>query len=874
MVDRTRPCVDNVSMYTLRLALFTSLVWSLSAFAKDDNWRWIEAEDAVATNMTIRHPFAPANDQERAILSGGKWIGASDKRNATLFAVYDVDVPADGTYQFYARKFWKHGPYRISFNNGPWTNIGDDVALLDSAELRTHVVANWTPAGTFELKAGKNRFRIESTRNEGAIAFDCFVLTSGSFSARGTLKPGETLASKTPGFFAWDPAPDGKQSPIDLRSLNETFAGSEGFIATHGEQFVLPTSKKPVRFWGVNIASDTVRLPEPQLDQLASMLASRGVNLARLHGAFYAQEGPNVGRIDDAQLENIRRAVSVFKRHGIYSTLSIYFPVWVKLEARHGWPGYDNKNPFGLLFIDPKFQTLYRNWWRELLTRTSDSVPTALKDEPAIFSLEMQNEDSLFFWTFTPYKTVPAPVAEEFERAFATWLAKKYGSADKALGTWNAEKVNGDDPSNGRVGIAEPWRWFNKRDQRSKDTVAFLFDTQRGFYTSTRDFLRNDIGAKSLISASNWTTASEQYLAPLERASNLVGDFIDRHGYFNAVHEGPRAGWLVSEGDKFSDRSALRFDPEKPGEKPAIWNPIFDTTYNDKPTMVSEIDWLEPNAYRGEAPLLCAAYGSQQDLDAIAFFAANGAGWQPTITKFALLTPAALAQYPAAALIYRLGLVDRAPPVVDASISLADLLDLQGGLTGIDTKSRLVGSTHLRIDETPTSRPAVDLSTNVNTSDQTVTSQTRELLLDHGNGVLVINAPKAQALVGFLNKASNVALGDVTIHSDMPYGAIAVVAMDGKPIGDSSKLLIQVMSQQQNEGWKVEGAELKTIKSFGTLPLLVREFSGTISLAGTRRWNAQGIGPNLQPMGEAKAIEQTLTLDASTPYYVLTPTEK
>lgn len=843
-----------------------------TVLADDSTWRWIEAEDAVASNMTLRHPFAPASDQERALLSGGKWIGAAEKRSATLFAVYDVDVPADGRYQLFARKFWKHGPYRVSFNNGPWTTIGDDVALLDAAELRTHVVANWTPAGSFELKAGRNRFRIESTKNEGAIAFDCFVLTSEGFVARGTLKPDEQLASKTPGFFAWDSSSDVKDSPIDLRFLNEEIAGEEGFITTHGEQFILPTSKKPTRFWGVNVGPDTARLPDAQLDQFASMLASRGVNLIRLHGAFYATEGADVGKVDDAQLENIRRAVAAFKRHGIYSTLSIYFPVWVKLEARHGWSGYDKKNPFGLLFIDAKFQAVYRAWWTQLLTRTSEAHPVALKDEPAVLSLEMQNEDSLFFWTFTPYRTIPAPTIEQFERSFAAWLATKYGTADAALSKWNAEKLPGDEPRNGRVGLGEPWRWFNKRDARSKDTVAFLFDTQRSFYTSTRDFLRNEIGTKSLISASNWTTASEQYLTPLERASNLVGDFIDRHGYYNGVHEGPRAGWMVSEGDTYSDRSALRFDPEKPGEKPASWNPILDTTYNDKPTMVSEIDWIEPNAFRAEMPLLCAAYGSQQDLDAIAFFAAGGAGWQPTISKFALMTPAALAQYPAAALIYRLGLVDPSLPVADASIALNDLLDLQGGLTGVDGKSRLVGRLKLRVDDTPTARPSVDLSRHIDDSRQSVTSNTGQLTLDHKNGVLTVNAPAAKSLVGFLDKAGDASLGDVSIQSAMPYGAIAVVALDGKPIADSSTLLVQIMSQQQNEGWKTDGGTTKKITSFGTLPMLVRDFSGTITIAGDRKWNAQRIGPNLKTLAEPMPIGNTLTLDASTPYYLLTPT--
>lgn len=854
-----------------RHLLVVALLASTSG-ATAQNWRWIEAEDAVATNMTVRHAFSPGNEDERQKLSLGEWIGADGPRLAPLFAEYDVEVPADGKYSLYARKFWKHGPYRVSFNNGPAVQIGEDVALLDHVELRQWVVANWTPAGEFTLKAGKNRFRIEATKNDGAIAFDCFVLTSGPFNPRGTLKPGETLASKTPGFFAWDPAADEAHSPIDLRPLNEAVAGQEGFIAAEGESFILPQSKTPVRFWGVNVGQDVIRMPENELDRLASMLARRGVNWIRLHTALYQQEGPDFGKIDSAHVDNIRRAIAVFKRHGIYSTLSIYFPVWVKLEARHGWPGYNNQNPFGLLFIDKKFQRLYRSWWRELLTRTDEQNPVALKDEPAVLSLEMLNEDSLFFWSFSPYKVIPAPTMEQFERRFATWLSQKYGSADAAIKAWSAESIQGDDPRNGRVGIAEPWRWFNKRDGRSKDTVRFLFEVQRDFYTATRDFLRNEVGSKSLISASNWTTASEQYLGPLERASYLPGDLIDGHGYFTGVHEGDRAGWLVSAGDRYTDRSALRFDPEKPGEKPQSWNPIFGSTFNDRPRMMSEIDWLEPNAYRGEGPILCATYGAMQGVDALGFFAASSATWQQTLSKFALMTPVSLGEFPAAALIYRQGLVSTTPPLVDGAVRLSDLLDLRGYQTGIDGKSRWVGTWRLLVDDNaPPRQPSANLSPYL--TGNTITNSTRELTLDHGSGLLTVDSPAAKGVAGFLSSAKEWTLKGATIRSEMPYGSILVVALDGKPIAESSKLLVQVMSEQQNNGWKTQGEPLKTITSFGTPPLVVREFSGSIQLEGDRNWTATRIGPNLAPLGEPTAIGQTLTLDKTTPYYLLTPAE-
>jgi hypothetical protein len=865
---------DNPPMrfhVSLVLGMAVACVVGLVRQADGQTYQWIEAEQPLATNLSTRgNPFAPQNDAERAMLSGGAWIGASGPRRASYFAVYDVDVPKAGEYRLYARKFWKHGPYRVSFNNGPWTTIGDDVALLDTVELRPLVCANWTAAGSFMLEAGKNRFRIESTSNDGAIAFDCFLLTDGPFVARGLVKPDERLRSTEPGWFAWDPGADAAHSPIDLRHLNEPYAGSEGRIIARDGRFVHEKSQKPVRFWGVNFGPDIVRLGETELNNLAAMLARRGVNHVRLHGPIYVQNGPDAGKLDDKQIDNTLRAVQILKSHGIYSTLSIYFPLWLSLDEAGGWKGYKNQTPFALLFFDARFQEMYRGWWRELLTRKDPKTGIALKDEPAVLSLEMLNEDSLFFWTFQPRKTIPEPVAEQIESSFARWLVQRYGSLEQARRPWTKEIFEGDQTAQGRVGICPLWRLANVRDARSKDTVAFLYETQRNFYEQTRDYLRKDLGSISLISASNWMTANDDLFGPLEKASYLTGDFIDRHAYYAGVHAGDRAGHAIATGDSFNDRSALRFEQEKPGEGGNnSWNPSADTSYNDKPTMVSEIDWLEPNRFRTEAAWLCAAYGTQQDLDAVTFFAVASPTWQPTLQKFSVMTPVSLGQFPATAMIYRLGLVDEGPLLTDGALNLKDLLELQGGIKGIDSKAAFVGRRRVTLHDGPTSRPSLDLSAYRDDANGIVRSASGQVTIDSKRGLLTINAPRVRAAVGFLN-GQPVTLQNLTIHSAMPYGAIAVVSLDGLPIEQSSRLLVQAMSEQRNAGWKTTGSPKKTIEAFGTAPIVVRDIQGTIAFAADSSWTTQLIAANGEVRSERKTAGPTVELQSDVCYYVLT----
>ena len=152
--------------------------------------------------------------------------------------------------------------------------------LLDSEDLRQFIGANWVSVGSVSLKAGKHTVRIESTENNGAIAFDAFLLTRVPFTARGKLKPGEKYGRTNPGWFAFEPEPDTfKPSPIDLRVLNEKAAGEGGFIVAKGEDFIHSKTGQPTRFWAVNTGMDTVFLDRSSIDYFARSLAKQGVNL-------------------------------------------------------------------------------------------------------------------------------------------------------------------------------------------------------------------------------------------------------------------------------------------------------------------------------------------------------------------------------------------------------------------------------------------------------------------------------------------------------------------------------------------------------------------------------------------------------------------
>ncbi len=816
---------------------------------------WWEAESTKATDFPppARNPFAPLNPQESSVLSGRQWIGVTGDRDHSLFLEYDVTLPKTASYQFFSRKFWQHGPFRWCFDSQPWQTVGKNVVLLDDASLRQFVGANWVKCGTVELAAGKHSCRIELLENSGAACFDCFLLTTESFVPRGKLKPGEKYNRAPAGWFPFEPDADPfANSPIDLRYLNEKNAGENGFIQAKGEEFVQEKTGKPIRFWAVNTGGESVNMDQASTEQFARGLAKAGVNMVRIHGPVW---GRDFRQPDKDHLDKLFYFIAALKKQGIYTGISIYFPLWLQLRQGSGFEGYAGKNPFALLYFSPEFQAFYRGWWKSVLNTPNPYTGKPLSEEPAVAFAELVNEDSYLFWTFN-YDNIPGPQMALLEKQYGSWLATKYGSLAKAFQSWGGGPQRGDDMSAGRAGFRGLWEMSHNKDRRSQDTATFLTLSQREFYDKSYRYLKNDLRFKGLVYGSNWITADATVLGPLDKWSNAGCDFMDRHGYFGGPHEGPAAGYSIRTGDKFDDKCALLFQPNKPGEQPDFNLPIMDIRYNGKPSTITEINWTPPNRFRADTPLLCAAYGSLQGTDGFFFFATGNPGWDQNLAKFGIKTPAIFGQFPAAALIYRHRLVQPAQTVVNVNLKLDDLFALKGApvsaplnldefrakdiptgksaevtsISSLDPLAFLVGKVGIDISKDGGTSRTADLSKYIDRNAKKVVSQTGELSWDYGNGLVKVNSPQAQGATGFLSKAGTIELLDMKIKSEMEYGAITLVAMDGKPVAQSGKILLQVMSEETNYGFDAPGAGLRTIKEVGSAPIVVKNLQGTITL--------------------------------------------
>lgn len=854
-------------------------------------WVWFEAEG----NGGDTGPELSANAMT--------WTspGASIERRVT--------IPAEGTYHLWVRKFWNGQGFRWRVGAGDaWKESKQqsltDLILLDGNPGRR---VGWANVGSVALQPGAHAFRLEVPAGEsGTTAYDCFLLTRGPFVPRGKLKPDEKQQINQPGWFAFQPDADPfGVSPIDLRHLNEQAAGEQGFIRARGEDFVHEKTGEAARFWAVNVGMGFVGSARSEVDTFARAMAKRGVNLVRVHGPIYTSRGADFGRVDTDRVAQLQYFIHALKREGIYTSLSIYFPLWVQLGPENtAFPGYTGgKHPFALLYFNAAFQRIYREWWRYLLTTPNPHTGLPIKDDPAVAFAEMVNEDSTLFWTFNPDaatgSNLPEPQRALLEKQFGDWLLAKYPGQTLArikASKWGDAASPHDDFAAGRVGFRGLWNVFNDRKPRDQDTARFLTEVMLKFHRETYAYLKQDLGYRGLVYCSNWKTASDKYLEPLDKYANSVADFFDRHGYLGGIHDGPNAAWNIEPRQSYDDRSALKFR-KADGSGDDFANPLFDLVYQGQPSVITEVNWPLPNRYRADMILAGAAYGALQGTDAIFWFAAGSSTWDGLPGKFSIQTPTVLGQFPGAALIYRQGLVKSAPRVVDLQLAVDDLYALKGtplpapqnfdqlrgddippggtltNASAIDSLAFLVGRVGVDFITNGTPRAQItDLSPFIDRTAKRVRSQTGQLEWDWAAGRLTINAPAAQGVTGFLGALGRVELSAVSIESPLEYGSVLVVSLDGKPIAESARLLVQVASEEQPHQWATDKPSGKrTLTNRGTSPLLVKEFAGSVKLkrADAASLVVTALDFNGYPLPGAPGRADVITFRPDAPYYLL-----
>jgi hypothetical protein len=409
-------------MWRVAAALIWVALAGSSASAAD--YIWIEGEAAQAQTMT-RHPWW-YDKVKREQLSGGDFISNWNDKQAGE-ATYAVQAPADKEYVLWVRANPVATKLSWQLDGGEWPLIDmkaaeDNVNIAEDGKIDLRFIA-WVRVGKVKLTQGTHRvaFRMHSDNNNHGM-LDCFVFADESFTPSGAHKPGDDSNATGPpseGTWAFHPPRDefAPEALLDLRWLNERFAGEHGFVrrSADGCDFVLGDGRL-ARFWAVNDgAFDT------DLARHARFLAKRGINMVRFF-CNITPTGSNLLTIDSDDRARLWKGIAAVKKEGIYVTFSPYWAGASHTKPALGYLDDGGNHNWGLLFFDPKLQAAYKNWMKQMLTEKNPNTGIALAQDPTLAVIEIQNEDSLLFWTTQGIK---GAARKELRRQFGAFAAKK-----------------------------------------------------------------------------------------------------------------------------------------------------------------------------------------------------------------------------------------------------------------------------------------------------------------------------------------------------------------------------------------------------------------------------------------------------------------
>ena len=583
---------------------------------------------------------------------------------------------------------------------------------------------------------------------------------------------------------------DHDASPVDLRFLNHTPAGSKGFVKAEDGAFVFEDGT-PARFWGTNLAAYALFMDKETIDRHAERIARLGYNLVRMHHhdsmRWVQPTVIDLSRDDSRHLDldamdRFDYWVAALKERGVYVWLDLHTGRNFKPGDREalpgGVPGFDEierQASYGTIlnYVNPGLQALMAEFNEQFLWHENPYTGTAYADEPAIAGIAITNENNLtgpLANRLLPERGNPTHAA--LLATQLTEFALRTGQPERAFVRWW-------EPGPGKL---------------------FLNAVEEAFHRATLDQLAA-LGVRVPI-------ITTQYWAPGIQSSSWALPALAQ-GDAIAVHTYGKTRYLQS-------------------------NPVFESNFvidiaggqiAGKPLIITEWGIDHRPQDRVFAPLYMAGMGALQGWDGILAFnyAQHGIGTRNTPPTWAQMhDPGFLAMAPASALLYRRG--DLSPPAESALIEL-DEAALLGGVDALTTATIRLLAERMPVtlqlpplpmlewhEPSPEVPATLRLAPNAEIPPATGNAAFQR---DWEQGILTIDTPGTQAAAGWLG-GGDIELSDAVFTLRTPMASVAVSSLMDVPIRESSELLISVAG--------------RSVLAQGRLPFRSEPIQGDIAL--------------------------------------------
>lgn len=663
-------------------------------------------------------------------------------------------------------------------------------------------------------------------------------------------------------------------SPLDFSNLSpQEPAGSRGrVIASLGGSLAFtnePSRRVPFLCASLAWSPASGSFPDKATaDRYAQQLRAHGYNIARFH---FADATLMAGRardfdVDPEQLDRLRYLLAALKRAGIYwmiDGMTSQAGGLGGVEDRWG----DSRDLKLAIHVDDGA----RAHWKRLVETVFGSINpytglVPLKD-PALALVVLVNENGVEFASILAEKSSGLAYSELLRPGFNAWLAKTYGTTAALRAAWR-------DLGSGETLEAKTVQLPALRAERG----ARMRDLQRYFLsleTATFGWMRDEIralGYPGLVSAyNNWSTTQTD-----------LGRAILPVVTVNAYHDEVPS---LDPGTTITQTSSLDDGAE-------YLRRMIGRRWIDRPFVVTEYDQLFWNRFRHEAGLLVPAYAALQGWDAICRHAAGPielsfdqtAPHKRAMLPYGIsLDPVARAGETLAALLFRRGDVAQAPSLVALPFGTqGDLIDDgQGRLPDSITKIGLLTRFGLSARQGPAnpsettllpprahltepdfakrlaSLRQIGIVAPDNPSDEGTgryRSLDGQIDLDVRDRLLQVVTPHTVA-ASYVSIKRALRLGPLTIESASGPALLAASALDGQALGSTRRVLLIFATDATNTAMSFSGADHRTVRDFGRLPVLIERQTARLLFAADapQNWTARSLRLDGSP-GEAMAI--------------------
>ena len=656
-------------------------------------------------------------------------------------------------------------------------------------------------------------------------------------------------------------------STVDLSFLHEKPAGKSGFVTIKNGHFYKPDGKR-LKLWGVNVTQWTrsaVQLPTKEESVFwAKTLARYGVNCVRLHfldfphsrGGVIDGRRTDTRHLDSLQMDKLDFWIAELKKNGIYSDLNLLvgrtFKEGDNLKDydQVGWAKY-------VSYFSPRLIELQKEYAKNLLMHYNPYTKTEYRNEPAIVILELVNENTLFdAWerdALHPldkpnrdpnFKAISAHYSDMLTQQFNDYLKKTKSPQQLAQIRHQAGVKDGELVPRIRKAAYQtsPKELFNT-------TVQFYMETERNFFKDMRRYLKDTLKINQLLLGSNDFLHNQPEYPMIW--SNAAMDIQDGHVYWqHPSWPGKLNTPMVNEPDSSTVVKLSR------------------TAVAGMPYTVTEVNHSSPNDYESEGIPVLAAYASLQDWDAVIWYTfepkstPDFKGYIPDAFDISH-HPVKMPQFAAAALMFLRGDVKAGKEVIKRNYTTEQIRETMRMpqseaayyTPGFPVANVLKHQVRIGSMEGPATQRFKPVKENP------VVSDTKELAWyteNQKNGLVTVETPRSQALVGFV-KANGKSVKNLSANVSNDFCSLTLSSLDDKPIESSSHLLLVAAARAENTGLQWNATRTKSTRSAGA-PSVIETVKGTITLKGLKNVSsltAQPLDGSGKALGTAVSAKKT-----------------